>query len=129
MKFWKTAEQEVQNFAVEKGFNMLKYFVVIAVAAIAWVGQPKFSNNVAKEIDTANREIAACEIAISGLRHEISLAQNSMDIETYAKTQGWDFVNLKNDQIVLTRNNKNKKYEIQSDKPNLLEQIFLTYRQ
>jgi len=129
MKFQKTAEQEAQSFAVEKGFNMLnlKWFVIIGAAAIAYVGQPKFSDWVAKEIDATKKEIAVCEIEISALKQKINFAASSMDIETYAKTKGWDFVNLKNDQIVLKWDEKRNKYEEQDGKPKLLEQILLSF--
>lgn len=104
---------------------MLKYVLVIFALVFIVVAQPKFNNLIAKDIEETKGKISRCEMEISALKQEIAWVISNMDIKTYAKNNGLSF-NVKS-QIVLTLNEKNNKYKIQNEKPNLVEQILLSF--
>ena len=106
---------------------LLKYAAVAGVLAIVFVLQSRFSDFAAKEIDLLKREIATTEREISALRQEINSTSNPTEVRAFARARNWNFVNLKNDQIVLTYNERNSTYRIQNENRNLLEQIMLSF--
>lgn len=105
----------------------LKYFFVAVSLALVFVVQSKFSDFAAKEIDALRKEIAVSEREISALRRDINSSANYAEIKAFARARNWDFVNLKNDQIVLTYNERNNTYRVQNERRNIVEQIMLSF--
>jgi len=106
---------------------MFKYFIVSCMLAMTFVLQSKFSDFAAMEIDVLVREIADYEREISALKREIHSAANVAEVRAFARERNWDFVNLKNEQIVLLYNERNNTYRVQNERRNIVEQIMLSF--